>query len=245
MYTPRHFEATPDQTRTLLESAETAQLVTAHPEGPQATLLPVLWRPGDDDNGWGSLIFHVTRVNPVWRDVGLGQALAILSGPDAYIDASWLASHAAAPGVPTWNYVTAHVRGTLIVHDNSDWVRDAAFALSDRFGYNAHQVDPDAIDRMIRAIVGLELTIHSIDAKAKLSQNRSPADIRGAIDGLTAAGDGDVAEEMRRVSLPHAEDRYRLMADVRGRTLGTVSLHTSIHASSDRPGRMTRRNEHG
>lgn len=222
MYTPRHFEATADQTRGLLASAETAQLVTAHREGPQATLLPVVWRPEADADSWGSLIFHVTRVNPVWRDVGLGQALAILSGPDAYVDATWFASHASSPGVPTWNYVTVHARGVLVVHDDADWVRDAAFALSDRFGYDAGQVDPSSIDRMLRAIVGVELPISSIEAKAKLSQNRSPEDIRGAIDGLTAAGACDVAEEMSRVSLPHAEDRYRLMADVRGRRLGVA-----------------------
>ena len=220
MYTPRHFAMTDEHARALLSTADTAQLVTAHADGPQATLLPVLWRPAD--NGWGSLVFHVTRVNPVWKDTGLGAALAILSGPDAYIDPTWLASHPEAPGVPTWNYVTVHARGELVVHDEADWVRDASFALSRRFGYDAGQVDPEATERMLRAIVGLELVITSVEAKAKLSQNRAPEDIRGAIDGLQRSGEAALADEMATVSLPHAEERYALMSDVRGRHLGAA-----------------------
>ncbi len=77
MYTPRHFALDDDRVRALLASAETAQLVTAHEHGPVATLLPVVWRPDASGEGLGSLILHVTRVNPVWRDPYLGDALAI------------------------------------------------------------------------------------------------------------------------------------------------------------------------
>jgi transcriptional regulator len=52
----------------------------------------------------------------------------------------------------------------------------------------------------MRAMVGLELVITRIEAKRKLSQNRSAADVAGVIDGL-AAGSGRaraVAAEMRR-----------------------------------------------
>ncbi|MFV0452046.1 MAG: FMN-binding negative transcriptional regulator [Propioniciclava sp.] len=221
MYTPKHFAMDPDAVRGLLGSAETAQLVTAHAAGPQATLLPVLWRSGGD-GGWGSLVFHVTRVNPVWKDPGLGQALAILSGPDAYIDPTWYASHADAPGVPTWNYVTVHARGTLVVRDDPVWVREAAFELSERFGYDAGQMDSEATERMLRAIVGLELPVTEVEAKAKLSQNRSPEDIGGVIAGLHRAGDHDIAAAMEQVSLPHAQERYTLLTQVRGRHLGNL-----------------------
>ena len=97
MYTPGHFAMTPDRVAALLASATTAQLVTAHETGPVATLLPLTYRPDATGAGLGSLIFHVTRVNPVWREPHLGDALAILSGPDGYIHADWYASNAAAP----------------------------------------------------------------------------------------------------------------------------------------------------
>lgn len=223
MYTPKHFAMTDAHVCDLLASAETAQLVTAHDHGPVATLLPVLWRPDPTGEGWGSLVLHVTRVNPVWKDPHLGDALAILSGPDAYIHADWYASNEASPGVPTWNYVTVHAYGPLLVHDDPDWTREAVFELSDRFGYDSRRVDADATDRMLRAIVGIEVPITRVEAKAKANQNRSPEDIAGAIAGLRSVGADAMADVMDAVSLPHAEARYRLMADVKGQRLGEAA----------------------
>lgn len=222
MYTPRHFAMDDDQVRALLETAETAQLVTAHEHGPVATLLPLTWRPDPAGETLGSLILHVTRVNPVWKEPYLGDALAILSGPDGYIHADWYASNADKPGVPTWNYVTVHAYGPLVIHDDADWLREAVWELSDRFGYDSRRVEPEATQRMLRAIVGIELPITRVEAKAKLNQNRTPEDIRGAIDGLRSAGHDELAEVMAQVSVPHAQARQQLLADVRGRRLGEV-----------------------
>lgn len=219
MYTPKHFELDHAHVRALLASAPTAQLVTAHPTGPVATLLPLTYRP-DAGGEHGSLIFHVTRVNPVWRDVGLGEALAILSGPDGYIDADWYASNEASPGVPTWNYVTVHAYGPLVVHDDAAWLREAVWEMSDRFGYDARKVDEGATERMLRAIVGLELPVSRVEAKAKLNQNRTLADIAGAIAGLRSVGHDELADAMDEISVPHAAARAALLADVRGRHLG-------------------------
>lgn len=217
MYTPKHFALDDAGTRALLASAETAELVTAHPTGPVATLLPLTHRPDPDGVGFGSLIFHVTRVNPVWRDVGLGDALAILAGPHGYIDADWYASNAASPGVPTWNYVTVHAYGRLVVHDEPAWVRAAVEEMSERFDYDAGRVEAGAFERMLRAIVGLELPISRIEAKAKLNQNRTPADIEGAVAGLRTVGGAELAAQMEEISLPHARARETLVADVRAR----------------------------
>ena len=49
----------------------------------------------------------------------------------------------------------------------------------------------------VRAIVGVELIISRIEAKAKLSQNRSPADIDGVVEGLAADGDPASAAAVR------------------------------------------------
>lgn len=214
MYTPNHFAMAPAQVSELLASAETAHLVTAHPTGPVATLLPVLHEPAAGAHG--SLLFHLMRPNTQWRDPGLGEALAILSGPDAYIAPEWFASFGVAPGVPTWNYVTVHAYGRLVVHDDPAWTRDVVARLSARFGYDLAQVPEDAVERMLRAVVGLELVVDRVEAKAKLSQNKAPGDVAGVIAGLVGAGEAELAAVMTEVSLPHAQARAALVEGVRG-----------------------------
>jgi transcriptional regulator len=98
--------------------------------------------------------------------------------------------------VPTWNYVTAHVYGRLVVHDDPAWVEDVVRRLTAKHegmkGEPVWSVD-DAprpfIEGQLRAIVGLELQITRIEAKSKLSQNRPLADVEGVITGLAARGD--------------------------------------------------------
>lgn len=214
MYTPRHFAMSDDRARELLASASTAQLVTAHEDGPAATLLPFMWRPDATGASWGSLIFHVTRVNPVSKRSFLGDALAIVSGPDGYVDADWHPSNAENPGVPTWNYITLHAYGPLVIHDDADWVRAAVGELSAAHGYDDGRVDVASHDRMLRAIVGIELLVRRIEAKEKLSQNRSPADVGGVIDGLRGVGGVALADAMADVSMPHAVARAQLIAEI-------------------------------
>lgn len=213
MYVPRHFELDAAGVTELLGAATTAQLVTAHADGPRATLLPVLHRPGP---GHGSLLFHVTRTNDLWRDPGLGDALAILSGPDGYIDPDWYATHPERPSVPTWNYVTVHAWGPLFVHDDEAWKREAVELLSTRHGH-ASALPADVWEPLLRAIVGIEVPIARVQAKAKLGQNRSPEDVRGAVEGLRRRGNHALADAMESGALPHAIARSELVADVRSR----------------------------
>ncbi len=51
--------------------------------------------------------------------------------------------------------------------------------------------------RAARAIVGVEILVDRVEGKWKLSQNRSDADIAGAIEGLEATGERDVSAAMR------------------------------------------------
>ena len=216
MYTPRHFAMTDEHVRSLLATAETAQLVTAHETGPVATLLPLTWRPDAAGEGLGSLVFHVTRVNPVWKEPHLGEALAILSGPDGYIDADWYASNAEAPGVPTWNYVTVQAKGTLVAHDDPDWTLQVVRRLCAAHDDDAlTTMTPDAIQRLLRAIVGVELRGVALTGKAKMSQNKPPEVIEQVIDGLRESGGDETAEWMAEVSLPRAEAKAAKLAAIR------------------------------
>ena len=203
MYVPAHFAVDDAAVQQLLSTHGAADLVTATPSGLQATLLPFVHDPAVGEHG--ALLGHLARNNDQWRAEVLGEALVIVRGPDAYISPGWYASKAEhGRVVPTWNYVTAHVHGRLVVHDDPVWVEALVRRLTDQ--HEAAHPEPWSVDDappayvagQLRAIVGVELVISRIEAKAKLSQNRPAADIDGVVAGLTARGDLASADAVRR-----------------------------------------------
>lgn len=213
MYVPAHFAMTAEQVRDVLASAPAGDLVTSGPDGgPEATYLPMLLDP--DASGLGSLIGHLSRVNDQWRRAA-GEALFIVHGPDHYIKATWL-SRPGAPSVPTWNYVTVHAYGELVVHDDHDWVAAAVRRLSAAHGDAGSVPLPEArIDRMLRAVVGVELRLTRVVGKAKMSQNKAPEVIGQVIEGLRETGDGGVSDWMSAHSLPRAQAKAELLVGLR------------------------------
>jgi len=206
MYVPVHFAAHPATINDLLAEHGAADLVTPTAAGLIATLLPFIHDPEAGEHG--ALLGHVARNNPHWREPATGESLVIVRGPDAYITPSWYQAKAEhGRVVPTWNYLTAHVHGRLIVHDDTAWVEALVRRLTAKHESRSRSpwsVD-DAPERFIagqlRAIVGVELLITRIEAKAKLSQNRPAADVQGVIDGLRDRGDEATAlavEKARR-----------------------------------------------
>src|SRR6476469_6351188 len=194
MYIPAHFAAADAAVQDLLARHGAADLITLTGDGLLATMLPFAYEPAAGEHG--TLLGHVARNNDQWRKPALGESLAIVRGPDAYVSPSWYAAKAEhGRVVPTWNYVTAHVYGRLVVHDDPVWVEDLVRRLTDR--HEQGNPEPWSVDDaptrfiagQLRAIVGLELVITRIEAKLKLSQNRPPADITGGLAGLEAAGD--------------------------------------------------------
>jgi transcriptional regulator len=128
-------------------------------------------------------------------------------GPDAYISpASYEEKRLTGKVVPTWNYVTVQAHGTIATVHDPDWLIPHVGRLVAR--HEIGRLDPwaltDAPDEYVRtqarAIVGLELRVTSLEAKAKLSQNRSEMDIQGTITGLNAGSPTEraVAERMVR-----------------------------------------------
>ncbi|WP_017934165.1 FMN-binding negative transcriptional regulator [Nocardioides sp. Iso805N] len=197
MYVP-HFNAADESwARGLVAQAGAAELITTGPDGyPVATLLPVLWE-GD------LVIAHFARANPHWRAIGAGTpALLACTGPQAYIHPGWYAAKAEhGKVVPTWNYSAVHLTGTAWIIEDTAWLRDAVTRLTDRHEagradrWQVSDAPADYVDGMLRAIVGVELRVERIEAKAKLSQNRPVEDRRGVIEGLGAAH--PVGEAMR------------------------------------------------
>jgi transcriptional regulator len=204
MYLPRHFTVTDmAQITAFVDAAQSAHLITFDGTKPVATLLPVIWDQSaelvadssDSDGGaagYGRLLGHVAIANDQWKTAMPGaQALAIVHGPQAYISPSWYESKARhGRVVPTWNYEAVHLTGTVAFHQDTEWLRAFVTRLT-RSHENGREhpwavtdAPPEYIDGQLRAIIGVELTITSIEAKQKLSQNRSELDREGVVAGL-------------------------------------------------------------
>ena len=208
MYVPAAFaEVDPAEIERLLTDCPMAQLVTMTDDGLVATPLPMLFEPSDD--GLGSLVGHVARANRQWSKASSDvEALAIFTGPNAYISPNWYPSKAEhGKVVPTWNYETVHVRGQFVAHDDPVWTRALVTRLTQRHEsqfdapWSIDDAPPEYIVSMVKAIVGIELKITSVQAKRKLSQNRPPADVAATIAGLDTVGGSAavVADAMRHL----------------------------------------------
>jgi transcriptional regulator len=191
MYVPR-FNAMDDadEIRDLVRTVGSAELVTVGPDGfPNATLLPVIWE-GD------RLLFHMARANSQWTTLEAGHpALAIVTAAQAYISPSWYPSkNEHGRVVPTWNYSAVHFTGRVEAHQDAGWLLDAVTHLTDLHEQDREEPwavsDAPAryIEKQLRAIVGIEMSIEKVEAKAKLSQNRSEEDRNGVIAGLRREG---------------------------------------------------------
>jgi transcriptional regulator len=205
MYIPAHFTPDAGCVSELLRRHGAGDLVTLTAEGLVATMLPFVYVPEAGEHG--ALHGHLARNNPQWKLPAEGEALAIVRGPDAYITPSWYASKAEhGRVVPTWNYVTAHVYGRLVVHDDPRWTEDLVRRLTAK--HEAGRAHPWSVDDaprafiegQLRAIVGVELAITRIEAKAKLSQNRPAADVAGVIAGLRERGDAVSADAVEQAN---------------------------------------------
>jgi len=214
MYIPRHFGLEDRaQISEFVAAAGAAHLVTFDGAELTATLLPVLWDQDDGTShtghtsgngngagagtGYGRLLGHIALANRQWETAQPGvPALAIVTGPQAYISPSWYAAkreHGRV--VPTWNYVTVHFTGAVTFHRDPEWLRGLVTRLTTKYEgprdqpWHVTDAPPAFIDGQLRGIVGVEMTVTRVEAKAKLSQNRSAADRAGTIEGLRGEDD--------------------------------------------------------
>lgn len=195
MYTPSHFnESRRAALHDLIRAQPLAALVTRSPSGLDANHIPLYLVADAGEQGvlWG----HVARPNPLWRDPAPdGEALAIFQGPSSYISPAWYPTKQAhGQVVPTWNYVVAHTYGVLRVHDDPAWVRQQIERLTEQSEATQPQpwavtdAPPAYVERLLRGIVGIELVIHRLIGKWKVSQNQPVINRRGVAAGLAATG---------------------------------------------------------
>ncbi len=198
MYLPKHFEQDDRQALIgLMRERPLATLITTTPDGPSADLIPLEFVA--DEGEHGMLRGHVARANPLWQRAGT-MALAVFTGPEAYISPGWYASKKEhGKVVPTWNYTMAQARGVLHAVEEAPWLHALVSRLTDH--HEATQTRPwhvtdapnDYVQQMLRAIVGIEIELTSLVGKWKVSQNRSAADREGTAQGLAAANEAMAA----------------------------------------------------
>jgi transcriptional regulator len=211
VYLPAHFaEETPEALHHLIAHNPLGALVTLGPDGLDANHIPFELDAATGPHG--TLRAHVARANPVWQQVQSGDpVLVIFRAEEGYISPNWYPSkHATHRQVPTWNYRVVHVKGQIQIRDDEKYVRGVVGRLTreherrtgDAKPWKMSDSEPDYIDGLIRAIVGVEVSITQITAKFKLSQNKDVADRQGAVDALHAHGNATLAQAMSDTLTP-------------------------------------------
>ena len=195
LYVPAHF-ATADRAAVarLVHDHPFATLITPSLPEPLVTHLPLIHVA--DCEPHGTLHGHFARANPHAAATAGGESIAIFHGPHAYVSPSWYAEPAAA--VPTWNYAVVHAHGRLELAQSPAETQAVLDLMIHRFESARPApwqlgLDRDRLDAMLRAIVGFRLRIRRIDAKLKLSQNRTREDRSRVAAALAAEPWADAA----------------------------------------------------
>jgi transcriptional regulator len=199
MYIPEHFR--------VRDHADAIAFMRANPfvilvsdgdDGPFASHVPVVIRETDEQ-----LVIrgHFARANPQWRYLEKQpKCLTIFNGPHSYVSAS---NYTTRENVPTWNYGAVHVYGSARLYSSPEALQDVLHELIATFEAAYAQqwdsLDEAYRDRMLNHIVGFEIAATRLEAKFKLSQNRTTEEQADVIASLRGADDttvSDVAEMM-------------------------------------------------
>lgn len=189
MYIPKHFNVTDEEEIAQFINANSfGQLITNNNGKMTVSHMPFLFHASTK-----KLFGHIAKANPQCETLVGQEILVILSGPHGYITPSWYSE----PGVPTWNYQTAHIYGTTASFSDAEQLRNVVNRLTKVHETNfAEPWKASYDDNMLRGIVGIEISINEIQCKYKLSQNRSAAEQETVALQLKQQGEISLAEAM-------------------------------------------------
>lgn len=148
---------------------------------------------------------HLARANPHWKFLAKSQVTVIFHGPHTYITPEWYAVN----DVPTWNYTTVHLTGTVELIESKDGLVECLKELTSQVerhwssGWEFFIPGDLEDDALVKAIVGFRITVNELSFKKKLSQNRSPEDRTGVLKGLATRNDDNsraILSEMKKLS---------------------------------------------
>lgn len=193
MYVPPAFQDNDiESIRATIRIARLASLVTATADGPVATPLPLFLDETEGDRG--VLYGHMAKANPQWRYAPIGEALAMFTGPEAYVTPSWYATkQETGKVVPTWNYIAVHAYGPVEFFHEPERLLDAVTRLTNLHEqpraepWAVNDAPADFIAAQLRGIVGVRIPVARFEGKRKMSQNRPEADRIRVVAGLAAS----------------------------------------------------------
>ncbi len=169
----------------------------ATPDGPRVAHVPLI------STGDGAVQFHLARGNGLARHLDGTTALAVVNGPDGYVSPRWYTD---AAQVPTWNYVALELEGRVrrmdqdglqALLENVTATNEAR--VSKGQPWTMDKMPPDALRKMMAAIIGFEMEVLAWRPTFKLSQNKSAEERTRVAAGLEAEGSPAMAELMRRL----------------------------------------------
>ena len=175
-----------------------------------STLLPCVWDTTNLRSGYfGTLITHISRGNEQWKNIRQDQnALAIVHGAQAYISPSnYENKNTDHKVVPTWNYQAVHLSGTLEVSEDIESLRKIVTELTEfheasrKTPWSASETNPEYMEAQLKGIVAITMTVTKVEAKYKLSQNRSKHDQQTVAEDLANSAKLEervIATEMQR-----------------------------------------------
>jgi transcriptional regulator len=189
MYIPDHF-AHHDAADHIafMQRFNFATLVTWVGDEPFASHLPLVVEQKSDQ--LLSIYGHFARKNPQWENLEAQTALVIFSEPHAYVSPSLYEKKL---NVPTWNYVAVHAYGAArLIHQD-----DEAFQILEKqmqtyenqYLAQWEMLPQDYKNGMIKGIVAFEISVTKLEAKYKLSQNKSERDRQSVKEHLLQSED--------------------------------------------------------
>lgn len=201
MYTQSYFKQTDqEQIVQFMRQNSFAAIISHDGERQVATHVPV--EVDEDADGNIFLLAHVARANPQWRSFAEStEVLTIFTGAHVYVSPRWYEEPFA--NVPTWNYSAVHAYGRPQIIEGAELIA-LLKRLVDRYeqgtDYSLERIAPEMIEKQSKAIVGVRIAVHNLEAKYKLSQNHNAVTFANIINELEKQGDENslaVAAAMR------------------------------------------------
>ena len=166
-----------------------ATIITAKDNLPVATHLPFIV---SENGGNVILTAHFARANDYWAQIEDTPVLVIFSEPHAYISPT---NYTSLQNVPTWNYISVHAYGRAKLITEPGKVFDVLKATIDNYELSYRQQWDDLPEsyksKMVKGIVAFEVIVNDIQAKKKLSQNRTDEEREKIINSLSKSNDSN------------------------------------------------------
>ena len=198
MHIPQIFEQDDSaQLKGIIRTYPFATLITYSDSGLEANHIPFFLNRSDNKD---VLQGHISKTNPLWKKLNdKSEVLVVFHGPNSYISPGYYPTKLeTGKVVPTWNYVTVHVKGVMSYIHDQNWNMAMIENLTNQ--HEADQPSPWSISdapeefnqKMLSAIVGIEIEISSMVGKWKASQNQPERNKQGVVAGLSKSSDINV-----------------------------------------------------